>query len=168
MKRTLWLTTAAVALAGVNSIPLLAQPPQGRGVGRGAGMGMGPGPGGPGGGRGGPMGALRGVDLTEAQQEQIKPIHEEARGSEPPQAKLVDLQKQLQLAIFADSADAQKIEELKSAIGGAEVAALARRIELETRVAQVLTPEQRAKVRESLERSGPPRDRPGRGGRGVR
>ena len=163
MTRTLWLTTAAVALAGVISIPVLAQPPQGRGAGRGAGMGIGPGA--PGEGRGGPMGLLRGVDLTDAQRQQIRAIHEEARGSEPPQAKVMELHKQLQTAIFADAVDAQKIDELKSAIAAAEAAALTRRIEIETRVAQVLTPEQRARARQALEQGGRG-DRAGRGKRG--
>ena len=151
MTRKIWLATAAVALAGVIAIPVMAQPPQGRGAGRGAGMGMGPGPGGPGGGRGGPMGMLRGVDLTEAQRAQIKTIHESARGGDTPRVDVMELQKQLHLAILADSVDAPKLEELKVALANAEAVALAKRIDVETRIAQVLTAEQRAKARQALE-----------------
>jgi Spy/CpxP family protein refolding chaperone len=123
-------------------------------------MGMGPGrgPGGPGG-----MGLLRGVELTEAQRAQIRTIHEQAREDARP-AQMAELQKQLHLAILADSLDSAAIEQLKQSIATAEAAALAHRIDVQTRVAQVLTPEQRATARQHLETNAGPRGRPGRGG----
>jgi Spy/CpxP family protein refolding chaperone len=54
----------------------------------------------------------------------------------------------LRAAIFADTPDLAKIDQLKSAIAEAEAAALARRIDVDLKVAQVLTAEQRAKARE--------------------
>ena len=171
MKRRIWLAAVAVALTAVVSIPLMAQPPQGRGAGRGAGIGAGMhqgGPGGPG-GRGGLAPFLRGIELTDAQRQQIRAIHQEARTGEPDRAGMFELRKQLQLAILADPVDQQKLEQLKSAIEKAEAAALAKRVEIETRVAQVLTPEQRAKARENLASRERPAAGPGRGaGRGRR
>ena len=164
MKRTFQLTAAVAAVAILAAMPLMAQGPQGRpGRGAGIGMGMGPGgPGGPGGRGGGPMGILRGLELTEAQREQIRAIHQQARENDPPQQKMMDLQKQLQLAILADAPDASRIDGLKSAIAAAEAEMLARRIDVETRIVQVLTAEQRAKARANVGKA-----QPGpRGGRG--
>ena len=164
MTRKLWMTTVAVAMAAAISMPLMAQVPQGRG-GRGAAMA---GPGGPGGpGRGGPMGILRGIQLTDAQRDQIRAIHEEARTGEAPGAKMMELQKQLHLALLADTVDPARLEPLKTSIAAAEAEALARRIDIETRVVQVLTPEQRAQARENVDKGAPGSRRPGpgRGGR---
>ena len=61
--------------------------------------------------------------------------------------KMRDLQKQLQDAILADNVDQAKIEELKTAIAQAEAAALDARIDIGLKIAQVLTPEQRAQAR---------------------
>lgn len=159
MKRTMWTTIVVVALAGLVTIPLMAQPPQGRGMGRGMGMGMGPGRGGPGGpGGAGPMAFLRGVDLTDAQREQIRAIMEDHREGAPGQ-RMHELEQQLQLAILADTPDTQ-IEGLKSAIAAASAGQLATRIEVESKIAQILTPAQRAKAREAVGNMGPP---PGRG-----
>ena len=163
MKRDLWITIAALALAAVTAIPLMAQPPQGRGPGGLRGMGPGgPGPGGP-----GAMPMLRGLDLSDAQREQIRTITEAER-STGRQSKVGELQKELQLAILADTPDASKIDALKGAIGAATVEALAARIEIESRIAQVLTPEQRAQARDTLAQLGPPNGPPpgGRRGRG--
>jgi Spy/CpxP family protein refolding chaperone len=103
------------------------------------------------------MGQLRGIELTDAQREQIRAIHEGAR-DDGSRAKLGELQTQLQAAIFADTVDLQKVEALKSSIAQAEAAALAARIDVQTRVAQVLTPEQRAQARANAA------NRPQRGG----
>jgi periplasmic protein CpxP/Spy len=148
MKRTIWTTVMAVAVAALVTIPLVAQQPQGRGFGRGMGMGMGPGGPGGRGGPGGPMALLRGVELTDAQREQIRGIMDAHRQDAPAQ-RMHGLQQQLQLAILADAPDAAKIQELKGAIAGANDEALASRIEMETKIAQILTPAQRAKAREA-------------------
>jgi Spy/CpxP family protein refolding chaperone len=62
----------------------------------------------------------------------------------------MDLERQLQAALLADTPDPQKIEELKTSIASASAAALAARVELQSRIAQVLTPEQRAQARDAL------------------
>jgi periplasmic protein CpxP/Spy len=159
MKRTLWSTVGALVIAAAVAIPVIAQPPQGRG-----------GPGGFGGGRGGPFPVLRGLDLSDAQRAQIKTITQQQRadGANSPQRKLAELQKQLHLAILAETPDAQKIDELKTAITAAAGDELTARIDVETRVAQVLTPEQRAQARDALAKAGPPQGAlKGRHGRGI-
>jgi periplasmic protein CpxP/Spy len=155
MKRTIWAGAFAALIAIAISVPLVAQPPQGPG-GRG-GFGGPMGPGGP--GMGLPM--LRELNLTDAQRDQIRAITEQRRENQAndPGRKVADLERQLQLAIFADTPDQQKAEELKNAIAGAHAEELAARIELETRIAQILTPEQRAQARERLDKGGPPRGR---------
>ncbi len=161
MKRTLLASASALVLAAAFAIPAIAQPPQGP-----------RGPGGPGGfgGRGGPFPMLRALDLTEAQRAQIQTIAQQQRqgGAESPQRKLGELEKQLHLAILAESPDTQKIDELKTSIAAAAGEALTTRIEIETRIAQVLTPEQRATARDALAKAAPPAGRPGgRRGRGL-
>jgi protein CpxP len=158
MKRTLWMTMTVVALAALVTIPLVAQQPQGRGMGRGMGMGMGPGGPGGRGGPGGPMAFLRGVELTDAQREQIRAIMDPMR-EDSPAAKVRDLDKDLQLAILADSPDTQKIDELKAAIAAGTAEELSHRIEIESKIVQILTPAQRAQARENISKMGPPQGR---------
>ena len=138
MKRTIWSAVAALALAAAVAIPAIAQPPQG-------GRGPGRGPGGE-----GPMPILRGLNLTDAQREQIRALTEAQRSAENPRRNLMDLERQLQVALLADSPDQQKIDDLKQSITAASAAELTARIELQSRVAQVLTPEQRAQARDAL------------------
>src|SRR6185369_14771848 len=150
MKRSVWTAVGAMVLAAAVAIPVIAQPPQG---GRGPGRGAGP---------GGPLPILRGLDLTDAQKEQIKTLTEQRRTGEDPRRNLMDLERQLQTAVLADTPDQQKIDELKGSIATASAQALAARIELESRIAQILTPEQRAQAREAVgkgpggRRGGPP------------
>ena len=75
---------------------------------------------------------------------------EAQRTGDNPRRNQMDLERQLQAAVLADVPDQQKIDELKNSIAGASAAALAARIELQSRIAQVLTPEQRAQAREAL------------------
>ncbi len=153
MKRFVLLAAAAIMVAAAGSVSVIAQP---QGFGRGPGRGMGPdGP--------GPMGMLKRLDLTDDQRAQIKAILAE-RKAEGPDQKLLDLQKQLHEAIFADTPDESKIGELKTAINAAEAAALNDRVALQLKIAQVLTPEQRLKAREFQGRRGSP----GPGGPGRR
>jgi Spy/CpxP family protein refolding chaperone len=99
---------------------------------------------------------LRALDLTDAQRAQIRTITQQQREDpNSPQQKLATLQKQLHLAILADAPDAQKIDELKASIAAAAADELTSRIDVESRIAQVLTPEQRAKARDALA-SAPP------------
>jgi len=156
MTRRFRIATLAAALAAATTIAIAAQPPQGRGPDGGGRMG----PGGP-----GPMPLLRGLALSDSQREQIRAITDSHRGTPGnPASKVAHLQQQLQLAIFSEPPDQGKIEELKGAIAAAHAEELTTRIDVESRIAQVLTPEQRAQARESLEKApaGPP---PGPGGR---
>ena len=156
-----WLAAGALAVAAAAAIPVMAQPAQGGGT-RAGGPGFD--------GRGGPFPVLRGLELSDAQREQIRSITQERRAeADGPQRRLADLNKQLHLAVLAESPDGQKIEELKTAIAAAGSEALTARIDVQTRIAQVLTPEQRAKAREALAKAAPQRGRAdGAGRRGGR
>jgi Spy/CpxP family protein refolding chaperone len=93
------------------------------------------------------MPVLQQLNLTDAQRDQVRAILEERR-NDRPDAKMPELQQQLQAAVYADTPDTAKIEQLKSAIAAADASRLAAQIDTELRIAQVLTPEQRAKARE--------------------
>ena len=160
MKRMIWSSVAVIVLAAAVAMPVIAQPPQGgsaRGFGRG-------GPGAP----GAPVPMLRGLNLTDAQREQVRALTEQRRAQgADPRRQVADLERQLQLAVFADSPDTQKIGDLKHAIAAAAAEELTTRVELQTHIAEILTPEQRAQAREALakssERRGPaPAGRRGR------
>ena len=148
MKRTIWATALAMLVAGAIAIPVIAQPPQGgRGPGRGPGFD-------------GPAPVLRSLNLTDAQREQIRALTGAQRTGDNPRRTLKDLQRQLDAAIFADTPDQQKIEELENSIAAASAADLAARIDLQSRIAQMLTPEQRAQARDALSKApGPGRRR---------
>jgi len=124
---------AVTALAAT----LAAQAPGGRGPG-----GMGPGFGGP-----GLLPMLQHLDLTDAQKEQVKALTAE-RATQGAGRTLAGLERDLNTAVMADSPDTAKIEQLKTAILEAQTAALNERVDLELRIAQILTPEQRQKARE--------------------
>ena len=152
MKRTLWSTAAALVIAAAVAIPVVAQPPQGPGGGPAGRGGFG--------GRGGAFPMLRQLGLTDAQREQIRTITQQQRGAAGPERKVADLNKQLHLAILAETPDSQKIDELKTSIAAAMAEELAARIDVQTRIAQVLTPEQRAQARDALAKAGPPQGPP--------
>ena len=140
MKRTIWFSIAAIILAAAVVVPVIAQPPQGGG--RGPGRGAAP---------GAPFGMLRELNLTDAQREQIRALTEQRRGqADSPRRKVADLERQLQVAVFADAPDQQKIDDLKKAVAAATAEELTARVELQSQIAQVLTPEQRAQAREAL------------------
>lgn len=138
MQRTIWTAVLAIVVAGAVAIPVIAQPPQGgRGPGRGPAFN-------------GALPILRELNLTDAQREQIRAITDAQRTADNPRRNLMDLERQLQAALLAEAPDHQKIEELKTSIASASAAALTARIDVESRIAQVLTPEQRAQAREAL------------------
>src|SRR4026209_1381041 len=119
MKRAIWSSIVMIVFAAAATIPAIAQPPQGR---------VGPGRG----GQGGPMPMLRGLDLTEAQREQVRALTaERGKQGEHPGSKVAELERERRLAVFADTPDLQKIDELKTAIAAATSEALAARIDLE-------------------------------------
>lgn len=105
---------------------------------------------GPGWRGGGPGFALRGLDLTDEQRAQIRGIHESERQAQQGPPADVQLHRELQAAVFADTPDAAKIAALEQQLVQAHSERLARRIAIQQKVAQVLTPEQRAQARERL------------------
>lgn len=111
-----------------------------------------PGLGGPGRRGGGPMFALRGLDLTEEQRTRIKAIHDAERDSQPGPPADGALHRELQEAVFAETPDADKVAALQQQLVQAQSARLAKRIAIEQQIAQILTAEQRAQVRERLAR----------------
>ncbi|HEU4938635.1 MAG TPA: Spy/CpxP family protein refolding chaperone [Vicinamibacterales bacterium] len=138
MKRTIWSAVLAMVVAGAVAIPVIAQPPQGgRGQGRGPAFD-------------GALPLLRGLNLTDAQREQIRSITEAQRTGDNPRRNVMDLERQLQAAVFAETPDQSKIDQLKNSIAAARAEELTSRIELQSRIVQVLTPEQRAQARETL------------------
>jgi Spy/CpxP family protein refolding chaperone len=162
MKRNLWTMIMVTVLAGVVAVPMMAHPRQqgpGQGQGRGMGRGMGMGPDGPGGrGPGGPMAVLRGIELTDAQREQIRGIMEAERENAPA-GRVRDLDRQLTVALLADAPDTAKLDELKAAIVAGTAEELAHRIAVQSKIVQVLTAEQRAQARENAGKAGPPQGR---------
>jgi periplasmic protein CpxP/Spy len=138
MKRTIWSAVLAMVVAGAVAIPVIAQPPQGgRGQGRGPAFAD-------------ALPLLRGLNLTDAQREQIRSITEAQRTGDNPRRNVMDLERQLQAAVFAETPDQSKIDQLKNSIAAARAEELTSRIELQSRIAQVLTPEQRAQARETF------------------
>jgi Spy/CpxP family protein refolding chaperone len=152
-KRTLSTIAATAIVLAVGISTAVAQGPGGRGPGQG--RGFGPGPGGPGGG----LPALRQLNLTEDQRAQVKAVLDEQRKQNDGSAvrKVGELQRALQAAVFADTPDTGQIDQLRAQIAEAEAAALAARVDVQLKIAQILTPEQRQQARESIGK------RPGRG-----
>ena len=146
---------AAVAAVFVASVAVAG------GQGPGQGQRRGPGFGGPGG-----RGLMPGImqDLTEEQRGQIRAIVQEQRGDQQGPPADAKLRHDLEAELLADPPNDQKIEELKQQILAAQAQGLERHIATQKRIAQVLTPEQRAKARER-QAEGPRQGRGGREGR---
>jgi Spy/CpxP family protein refolding chaperone len=100
---------------------------------------------------------LRQLNLTDAQREQIRSLTSEQRKQDQasPMQTVAQLHRSLQAAIMADNPDTNQIEQLRASIAEAEANALSARIDLELKIAQILTPEQRQQARELLNK--PPR-----------
>ena len=140
--RTFAVVFTLLAIATLAST-LIAQTGGGHGA-----RGMGPGRGGPGAGGPGMMPLLQRLNLTDAQREQVKALTAE-RAAARPEPSLPALEHDLTVAVMADSPDTAKIEQLKTAIVDAQTAALNERVDLQLRIAQILTPEQRQQAREA-------------------
>jgi protein CpxP len=134
MKSRIFWSTLTVTLATIVAIASLSAQDQGGWPQRGGGPG--------------PLAALRQLDLTDAQRQQIQALVQERRTDDSAMRKLGDLHRDLNAAIFADAPDTAKIEQLKASVNEAEAAALAERVDLQLKIAQILTPEQRAKARD--------------------
>ena len=143
MKR-LGISVAIAAVLGLAAYTMAgAQGPERQGFG-------GPGMHGPHGfGRGAGM-LLRGLDLDANQQEQIKAIRESARDAAQDPPAEVQLHRQLQSELFADTPDPARLAALQQQLLQAHSARLAKRVALEQKIAQVLTADQRATIRERL------------------
>jgi Spy/CpxP family protein refolding chaperone len=100
------------------------------------------------GGRG-PMG-FPGVELTDAQREQIRAIVQEERAGRQAPPAGADLHRQLRAELLTDTPDEQKIASLRDQLAAAHAERLAREIALQQKIAQILTPDQRAQAREAL------------------
>jgi protein CpxP len=144
------ISLAAAALLVAGTAVLSAQqgppmgPPEGR-PGRGP-MGMRGGPGGP----LGPFGvALRQLDLTEAQRDQVKAIMESHK--EQMQAtgeKVREARKAVEAAIAAETVDEAAIRNAHAQLAQAMADGAVLRANVRHEVMQILTPEQKAKAAE--------------------
>lgn len=120
----------------------------------------GPGMHGPG-GRGMMPGIMR--ELTDEQRSQVRAIMQQQRQNDGGPAAAAKLRRALEAELLADTPNEQKLEELKGQILAAQAEGLSRHIAVQKQVAQLLTPEQRAKARETLAKAPE-----GRGRRGER
>jgi periplasmic protein CpxP/Spy len=147
-KRTLSAIAATAVVLALGISTAVAQGPGGRGPGQGRGFAGGRGPGGP----GGPLPMLRQLNLTDAQRDQVKALVEDQRKQNDGSAlrRVGELRQALQAAIFADAPDSAQIDQLRASIAEADAAALAARVDLQLKIAQILTPEQRQQARESI------------------
>ena len=114
----------------------LAQPGEGRGRGH-----RGPG------GRGGDMRALRGLDLSDAQRDDVRAIFEEMRAT-GNMKRVAESRKALNDAVET-LADDGEIQNLAFQLGEAEAAAAIERKQIQQRVEDVLTDEQRQTLAEA-------------------
>ena len=89
-------------------------------------------------------------ELTDEQRTQVRAILEEQRNGQQGPPADAKLRRELQAELLADVPNDQKIEELKAQILSAQAEGLSRHVEIQKRITQVLTPEQRAKARERL------------------
>ena len=105
-------------------------------------------PGGPGFGR--EMALLRGADLTDQQQAEIEAIRDAARDVQAGPPADAALRRQLDAELFADAPDAGKIAALQEQLIRSQGQRLAKEIATAQKIVQVLTAEQRAKIRERL------------------
>jgi len=150
--RRLALTTG-LALVVLVPVLVLAQtqgaPPQRPGMMGGRGMGQMGGPGGPGGRGGGMM--LGRLNLTDAQRTQVQAIMEQHRQATQDSARQMgDLQQQLKNAVFANGGPVpDAITQLKGQIAALEAQLQAGRLDMETKVATLLTDDQRKLVRDA-------------------
>jgi len=122
--------------------------------------------------RGGPGGggiaALRGADLTEEQRAAIKAIREAEQSAQQGPSNEGRLRRELQAEVFSDAPDPQKIVSLQQQLAESQSARLARQIATGQKIAQVLTAEQRAKIRERLAQAPSQRRGARAGGQGAR
>ncbi|HYX65446.1 MAG TPA: Spy/CpxP family protein refolding chaperone [Burkholderiales bacterium] len=99
-----------------------------------------------------PMMRLRGLDLTEAQRDQVFKIFHEQQPAMREQMKAIgQARRDLAQAATGDQYDANRVQAAAEAQGKAVTQLAVLRAQTMQRVSQLLTPEQRAKVKERLE-----------------
>jgi Spy/CpxP family protein refolding chaperone len=139
-------TAALVTLAAVLTAGTLAAQPQR------------PLPGRPPGGRF----LMQELQLTPEQQQAIRTLLDEQRASTGSEmAHVRDLRQQLNSAIFADVPDASAIEQIQQNLADAQRSALAQRVALQLKIAQILTPAQRQRAQRLPALFDPPPPRQG-------
>lgn len=103
--------------------------------------------------RGGGMGMLRGLDLSEAQRDQVFRIfHDQAPAMRERMKATRAAHEELRKATAAATFDSARVRQLADAVGKAHADAAYARAENMSRVLAVLTPEQRAKLEQRRER----------------
>ena len=101
----------------------------------------------------GPMMRLRGLDLTEAQRDQVFKIFHDQQPAMREQMKAIgQARRDLAQAATGDQYDAKRVQAAADAQGKAVTQIALLRAQTMQRVSQVLTPEQRAKVKQRFER----------------
>jgi Spy/CpxP family protein refolding chaperone len=105
--------------------------------------------------RGGGMRMLRGLDLTQEQRDQVfKIFHEQAPAVRERMQAARDAQQALRKSALSGSFDAAQARQLAEAAGKAHAELALMRAETMSKVAALLTPEQRARLEERRERRG--------------
>jgi periplasmic protein CpxP/Spy len=144
----------ALAIGGATALHAREQGPGGSGPGGGFGRG---GPGGPGmrrpGGPGGPMGAvlpgLRGLELTDAQREQVRAVMESHKAEFEAQfQKLGPARKALHDAVTAEALDESAIRQRAADVAAIEADGAVLQARVHVEVWALLTPEQQQKARD--------------------
>lgn len=108
---------------------------------------------------------VRNLDLTAEQRTKMRELTTAARErTEPIVTELRNTQRSLRLELFADAPDRAKVEELSKQVASLQTQLTELRLETTAQLAEVLTPEQKARVREAAGREQP--RGPARGGRG--
>jgi periplasmic protein CpxP/Spy len=104
-------------------------------------------------GHGSSMMRLRGLDLTEAQRDQVFRIyHDQSPAMREQMKQMRKARAELTEAAGADRYDAERVRAAAEAQGKATTQLALLRAQTIQRVHDVLTPEQRAKLKERLER----------------
>jgi Spy/CpxP family protein refolding chaperone len=99
------------------------------------------------------MGMLRGLDLSEAQRDQVFRIfHDQAPAMRERMKATRAAHEELRKATAAATFDSARVRQLADAVGKAHADAAYARAENMSRVLAVLTPEQRAKLEQRRER----------------
>ena len=103
------------------------------------------GPHGRGGFEGGPGGMLRELDLTDAQREQVRSVFEDARATGTMQ-RMMEARKALEDAVESGTTDEGTLRQLAYDLGQVEGDAAIERARIQSRIQEILTPEQREEL----------------------